>query len=417
MSIPFGFFKVFCLIFAPSTILNDMKKKKRVVFGVLLCALLCVFVFSGVCLIRKNVDVRLSFDGEQVLSKTYPLSFSHALIFGFYRYDAMRLCEKKFSGDVLACLTFLHASLPEDVSRTCLSFDVAAKEPVVTFSEKGFSYTDGQNGLRTDVSATLAALLSSPTFSAEISHSSVAPLETVDDLKERTVSISAFSTSYASSSPSRKKNVAVAAKRLSGLTVLPGEELSFNETVGVRSTENGFFEAPVIENGVYTTGVGGGVCQVASTLYDAWLYAGQNVSYSRAHSLTPHYVTPGLDAMVSASGDLVLKNDSPYPLYVLSRCDGNVLTFEIFGKKPPFVVSLRSELVKTIPYDEYETVVGAENKILRYPKPSTVYRSYRFFTQSDGTVSKELLRTSYYLPQKGKKSVTSENNDEENRPQ
>lgn len=389
-----------------------MKARKRILLLVLVCVCLCAFVCSGVTLIRKTLSFSLSFDGEPVFEKTYPLPFSRALRLGFYGYDLQTLCQKRFSGDVEACFGYLHPSILMDVESVCHRFDRPATEPTVAFSESGFSYTEGQNGLLTDVPATLSRLLASP--SSSVVYAVLTPEETVEDLKKRTVSVSFFSTSYASSSPARKKNVALAASRLSGLTVLPGEELSFNQAVGARTTENGFYEAPVIENGVYSTGVGGGVCQVATTLYDAWLYADRAVTYSRPHSLTPHYVTPGLDAMVSSSGDLVLKNDSPYPVYIRSYADGNLLSFEIFGEKPACDVSLRSVLVKTIPCDEYETVNGDEDRILFFPKPSTLYHSYRIRAYPNGQTSEEFLRASFYLPQKGKKSVSSRNNDEEN---
>ena len=382
-----------------------MKKKKIALVSCILLTFLSFLVFSGAQFLPRVITLSLRHE-DVSFSREYAVPFSRALTFSFYRKNAVEMCRKRFSGDANAFFDYLNPSICEDVTAFCRSFDRSPVEPSVLFDRNGFSYRDGANGLQTNINETISSLL--PTFSASVRFHILMPTETIDDLKARTVLVSSFSTSYASSSPERKKNVSVASSRLSGVIVLPRGELSFNAAVGARTKENGFFDAPVIENGVYATGVGGGVCQVATTLYDAWLLSGQNAALSRPHSLLPHYVLPGLDAMVSSSGDLILSNPTDYPFFIRSFCDGKTLTFEIYGKKPTETYSLGSELVRTIPYDEYDVVIGEEEKILAYPVPSRVYRSYRTARSPNGSVAKEYLRLSHYLPQKGKKSVKKE---------
>jgi len=126
----------------------------------------------------------------------------------------------------------------------------------------------------------------------------------------------------------RAENIELAAKKLDGKVVAPGEDLSFNAAVGVRSKEAGFVEAPVIFMGELTPDVGGGVCQVSSTMHAAALASGLKVVRRLPHSRPSSYIMAGLDATVAFppecesdggmcySSDLVVKNPFPWPIRV-----------------------------------------------------------------------------------------------------
>lgn len=304
---------------------------------------------------------------------------------------------------------YLNGNIESDLNEVCARIERAPENAKAFFGKDGtFTYAQGRNGRRADVDATLEKLVFSDV--CEVVCVDVPPAVTAELLRKNTVKIASFSTSYATSSPARKKNVELAATRLNGKVVPSGGELSFNETVGARTTENGFCEAKVIVNGEYTTGVGGGVCQVSTTLYNAWLLTGQSVPVSRAHSLVPSYVRPGLDAMVSETGDLVVRNDSRFPLYIHSEANGSLLTFILFGPKPEYEIVVTNELVRSIPYEEYETIEGDADAVLSYPKPRAIYRSFRLYRENGREIVKEVLRLSDYLPQKGKKSVRRTDN-------
>ena len=313
----------------------------------------------------------------------------------------------------MALFGFLNDEIISDVERVCLSLNVPYTDATATFTKDGtFCYHEGKNGWTTDAYKTLRALAHhSP---CEIIGKDVPPEIDVEILRENTVKICSFSTSYATSSSARKKNVELAASRLDGTVVPSGGELSFNFAVGARTTNNGFCEAKVIQNGEYTAGVGGGVCQVSTTLYNAWLLSGQTVISSRPHSLVPSYVRPGLDAMVSESSDLVLRNEGSFPVYIDASFDGKKVTFTLYGPKPEYDVILSSELVRSVPYEEYEEVEGENDEILVYPKPRQIYRSYRIYKENGKEEDRELLRISDYLPQKGKKIIKKKDNTKEN---
>lgn len=178
----------------------------------------------------------------------------------------------------------------------------------------------------------------------------LSPQITVQNLKAQTFLRSSFSTFYGYSSAGRKHNIALAAKSLSGTVLRQDEVFSFNRKVGLRTEENGYKPAPVILNGEFTEGVGGGVCQVSTTLYNAALKAGLEIIESHRHSLAVGYVSPSFDAMVSDNAcDLRFKNVSGENVYLQATCDGQTLTISFYGierTREYKLVSVVNEVIK-----------------------------------------------------------------------
>ena len=128
--------------------------------------------------------------------------------------------------------------------------------------------------------------------------------------------ISSFSTSLGTSSITRISNIEVCAKAINGKILMPGEIFSFNEVVGKRTKERGYKEAPVIVNNKVESGLGGGICQVSSTLYNAVLIAGIHNIDRTHHSFPSEYVELGLDATVDWENiDFKFTNTLEYPIY------------------------------------------------------------------------------------------------------
>lgn len=145
----------------------------------------------------------------------------------------------------------------------------------------------------------------------------------------------------------RGKNVARAASRIDGVVLMPGEAVSFNEHVGPRTPENGFFEAPEIYKGEMRQGIGGGTCQVASTLHAAAFFAGLDVVSRANHSRPSGYIPPGLDAtVVYPEVDLRLRNPFDFPVIVRAQVDrSGLLEVSLLGQGRPATVSLATETV------------------------------------------------------------------------
>ena len=129
--------------------------------------------------------------------------------------------------------------------------------------------------------------------------------------------ISSFATTIYDKNENRVNNIKIAAEELDKTVIEPGEVFSFNETVGRRSKEKGYEEAPIFVDGEKSKGVGGGVCQVSTTLYNAALEADLEIIERHRHSREVSYVEEGKDAaVVYNSKDLRFKNTKDYPIEI-----------------------------------------------------------------------------------------------------
>lgn len=138
---------------------------------------------------------------------------------------------------------------------------------------------------------------------------------------------------WVSGSADRHNNLALAAQGINNVLLWPGERFSFNEAVGPRSLERGYLPAPIFLLGARAMDYGGGVCQVASTLYNAALGAGLRIDERHAHSQPVHYVPEGLDATVSFPDlDLCFTNDNEGPLIIKSGLGGGRVWVKIMGR-------------------------------------------------------------------------------------
>jgi vancomycin resistance protein YoaR len=150
----------------------------------------------------------------------------------------------------------------------------------------------------------------------------------------------------------RARNIEVAAARIDGLVVQPHEIESFNDVVGPRSEDNGFFKAFEIFKGEFVEGMGGGTCQVASTVHAVAFFGGLDVVERLPHSRPSAYIPVGLDAtVVYPTVDLKIRNPFPFPVVFHATVAANALHVELLGADKPVVVELRKEVLSTTPFD------------------------------------------------------------------
>ncbi len=155
--------------------------------------------------------------------------------------------------------------------------------------------------------------------------------------------VSSFETRYGGPI-GRDKNIARAAALLDGLVLMPDDTVSYNEAVGPRSTDNGFFPAAEIYKGEMREGIGGGACQVASTLHAAAFFGGFDVLERRNHSRPSGYIRVGLDATVSFPVlDLRIKNPFDFPVVLRARATNGLMRFELLGRERRVDVALATE--------------------------------------------------------------------------
>lgn len=146
--------------------------------------------------------------------------------------------------------------------------------------------------------------------------------------------IGTYTTSFKNSSPGRIKNIKLSASKFNGVLLHAGETLSFNNTTGPISQQTGYQQAPIILNGEFTPGTGGGVCQTSTTLYNAALMANLTIVERHPHSILPNYIEEGKDAAVAGDYlDLKFKNDHDFPIYITSKVSNNQVYLYVWGKK------------------------------------------------------------------------------------
>lgn len=179
---------------------------------------------------------------------------------------------------------------------------------------------------------------------------SKSPAITTDVLESIDTVISTSITNFDAKSDSGT-NIKLSAQALNGTILMPNEAFSYNTIIGETTYEKGYVEAPIIVNGKSSIGLGGGICQVSSTLYNAILQTGLNSTVRRPHSKPVAYLPLGLDATVSwESIDYQFKNTLDHPLYIQSFTEGNDLIINIFSnhKVSEIDYQLKSEVVQEL---------------------------------------------------------------------
>ena len=370
-------------------------------------------VLCGASNFGKEKTVIVSVDGTEITETIKLPFFTVAEVEFFYGGKYETYCENVFFGNKKECLRSLNGKSYEEMENLCRRVFVAPTDAKVTFSKEGFLYEEGFFGREVDEEKFFSdVLLSLDTGSVvRIDFTPVSPKITEEKLREITTKISACSTDYKSSAEGRKKNVKLACERIDGTTVYPGETFSFNTIVGPRTEENGFSYAKIIVDGEFVDGIGGGVCQVSTTLFDAWLSAGLTVVKSAAHSLPVSYVPPSLDAMVSSSSDLLLRNDGEYPVYLRAKADGSTIKIETYGAPGKYRVKLRSVTERILKAEYVETPLDLDwqeeetERVIKSAKDGRVSVAYRDYYDGENLVRSEFLRRNVYLPQNGEKAI------------
>jgi len=209
--------------------------------------------------------------------------------------------------------------------------------------------------------------------------------------------IGSFLTSLRGRTPNQIHNLELSAKAIDGIVLKPGEVFSFNKVVGPWSRDKGYIKAPVSYTGLLFPALGGGVCQVSTTLYNAVLLAGLEIIERGPHYWSPHYIAPGRDSAVAyGEQDLKFRNNLPKPVRIRARIIGDKLLVEILSRyKPPYSVEIVSE-GKTLKSPKY-TIIGGKGII---PPARDGYRVnvYRVFLKDGEEVKREFLSTDEYPP-------------------
>ena len=293
-------------------------------------------------------------------------------------------------------------------------YDQEAVNATLQKTENGFEVTEGQSGRVVDREGTTEAVYdylseewdgSACDVDMEVELSE--PQGTAEDLEKVKDVLGTFTTSYSTSGGSRSANVANGCNLINGRTMYPGDEFSAYEAVAPFTEENGYHMAGSYLNGQVVDSLGGGICQVSTTLYNAVLRAELEVTERYNHSMIVTYVDPSADAAIAESSgkDFKFKNNLDYPIYIEGyTTPDKQITFTIYGvetRDSSREVVYESEVLeKTVP--DTETIYTDASQPVGYCSVQSAHigykaRLWKVVRENGEEVSREQVNSSSYM--------------------
>jgi len=274
--------------------------------------------------------------------------------------------------------------------------------------EKGLIVLPSKKGLKVDVSSTLVSLpqewnqseniLIEMVVEEETPHVSESDLQNMGE-------ISTFTTWYNPNQINRSHNLVLATREVNTIMLKPGEVFSFNQTVGRLSYERGYRDAMIIIGDKFEEGLGGGLCQVSSTLYNACLLAGLKIVERHNHNLAVAYVPLGQDATVAHGlKDFRFQNNLDDPIYLWTQAGSGKVTMKIYSNlKHKQKIQVTNVVDQVIDFKEIretkKDLPPGTTKLEQNGSPGYVVRSFRTFYNNDGSVARqEQLARDRYRP-------------------
>lgn len=237
----------------------------------------------------------------------------------------------------------------------------------------GINVTRGEEGAKIDRDAfkqeIYSKIVPKKNVLVDVPVKLVEPKVKSEDLNRINGIIGSYKTNFSPHVIGRNENIRVAANYINDTVLMPGETFSYNEKTRLKTVKNGYKNATVIVNGEIEEGLGGGVCQVSSTLYNSVLYAGLDVVQRRPHSIPSNYVNYGRDAVVSDNAiDFKFKNNYDFPIVIKTYTGSSSVTVSIYGNiesvpNIEITSAVVSKKVREVKYVEDPTLPKGEEKI------------------------------------------------------
>ena len=306
----------------------------------------------------KLSDLGVTFDNEDLVDEAIGVGHAGNIV---KRYKDQK--DLQHSGKTFP----LSWQTNEDTVRTyvennCTKYDKKAQNASLTRENGAFNFVAGTEGLELNVDSAVRTISDYLENSWTSDNTAVLNLETqvtepegsAEELANIKDLLGSFTTSFSTSGSNRCKNVSSGASHINGTVLYPGEEFSAYETVSPFTEANGYAMAGSYLNGEVVDSMGGGICQVSTTLYNAVLRAELNVTERSPHSMTVHYVDLSEDAAIAGTyKDFKFVNSTEYPIYIEGYTTSDKkITFNIYGKETRDknrTISFESQIVSETP--------------------------------------------------------------------
>lgn len=354
---------------------------------------------EAIRILRGNIEKELKKKSITVLGQQEKYVFSYPEI--GYKDNLQNLLKTvQKDGVYTAKISYYLNGLNEIASMICCGESTPVIEPYAVFNTEGepFTYFEGSDGKTADAAKLIRDLRASLDGNFNdvcVDVKTVKRTLSMNAVRYNTRLLSTFTTRYDGSNAPRAHNIRLASEKINGTVLDYGEAFSFNDTVGQRTIERGFRQAKIIERGEFVDGVGGGVCQVSTTLFNAALLSGCDMTEFHQHSLAVSYVPPSFDAMVSGTYfDLKFENHTGYTLYIRAITGGDYVTFNIYGRGDGASYGYQSVVKNSIPAPEEIT---DDESLVKEGRDGTVSEGYLTVTRNGVSVTK-LFRRDKYAP-------------------
>ncbi|NMB44184.1 MAG: hypothetical protein GX995_08665 [Clostridiales bacterium] len=309
--------------------------------------------------------------------------------------------------------TLDNSAVKEFVETKLSAYDIAAQNASVKREGGQFIYSDHVVGRHVQVEETIRLIeesINEGWDKANISLSAVvledAPEYTRDDVEKVNSALGSFTTNYSSSSSSRAANLANGAKLINNTLLYPGDEFNAYDKLAPFTISNGYSVGGAYENGRLVDSIGGGACQVTTTLYNAALYAEMDITERAAHSMTVSYVDLARDAAIAGTyKNLRFVNNTAYPVLIQAYTKNRNITFTIWGHETrpenrkieykTVVLSKRNPPADVVTEDP--TLPSTYKKTTQSPHTGYVAELYKIEYIDGKEVSREFVNKSSYM--------------------
>ncbi len=309
-------------------------------------------------------------------------------------------------------LAFDIQAINDILANECVRYDREAVNVSLLREDGEFHVVEGQIGYLLDIESSIDVVNNYLTeeWTGEVCSIPLdilvdEPEGSAEQLAAVTDVLGSFTTSYKSSGSARSANVENGAVLINGTTLYPGEEFSTYEAVAPFTQANGYYMAGSYMNGKVVDSLGGGICQVSTTLYNAVLLSELEVTERHNHSMIVSYVDPSADAAIAESSgkDFCFVNNTEYPIYVEAYVKNKNITFNIYGKETRSAereVRYESEILEVI-YPPADTIYVDANQPIGYIVTESAHIGYKaklwkIVTENGVEVSREQVNSSSY---------------------
>ena len=272
------------------------------------------------------------------------------------------------------------------------------------YTKDPFTVYPEEEGIDFDVDAA-KQLLTEEKEEYEIPLKITKPTKTVKDIGTEAFPdlLATFSTNYNAGNANRTTNLRLAANKINGTVLLPNEEFSYNKVVGERTISAGYKMAATYSNGAVVDGLGGGICQISSTLYDAVVMANLKITTRRNHQFVTSYLPAGKDAtVVWGSQDFKFVNSRKYPIRITATVQNGVATIQVWGIKEEveYDISIETKKIATIePTTQYisdPSLPAGQQKVVQAGSNGRKVEAYKVTKLNGQVVSTTLLSKDTY---------------------